>query len=171
MPYGCSPQWEVRQLCELHPTPGAAALGSVALIIFCCTAGRSMGWFSVSQKNNTWNHCHRLHLDFIQAFFKGCVFHFPNLIRKLSSCSYFFKKKNKTFRLKKKFLWKFKHFTNKIAFLNVCVLFPASYIIYLFKKFQIGYRKDEYNSCNMLIKYKCLMSFQVLLLLTVILSF
>ena len=30
--------------------------------------------------------------------------------------------------------------------------------------FQIGYRKDEYNSCNMLIKYKCLMSFQVLLL-------
>lgn len=41
------------------------------------------------------------------------------------------------------------------------VLLPASY---LSKKFQIGYRKDEYNSCNMLIKYKCLMSFQVLLL-------
>ena len=74
------------------------------------------------------------------------------------------KKTKKAFRLKKKFLWKFKHFTNKITFLNVCVLFPASYIIYLSKKFQIGYRKDEYNSCNMLSKYKCLMSFQVLLL-------
>ena len=96
-------------------------------------------------------------------------FHFPNLIQKLSSLSYFKKKKKqkktkKAFRLKKKFLWKFKHFTNKITFLNVCVLFPASYIIYLSKKFQIGYRKDEYNSCNMLSKYKCLMSFQVLLL-------
>nr|XP_058918855.1 NADH dehydrogenase [ubiquinone] iron-sulfur protein 4, mitochondrial isoform X2 [Kogia breviceps] len=32
-------------------------------------------------------------------------------------------------------------------------------------KFQIGSRKDEYNSCNILIKYKCSMSFQVLLLL------
>lgn len=51
------------------------------------------------------------------------------------------KKKQTTFRLKKKFLWKFKHFTNKIAFLNVCVLFPASYIICLFKKFQIGYKR------------------------------
>lgn len=166
MPYGCSPQWEVTAALGALPHPWAAALDSVALIFFCCTAGRSKGWFSEQpeQQNNTWNHCHRLHLDFIQAFFRECKrFHFHNLIQKLVWVISL----KKIFRLKKQFLWKFKHFTNKIPFLKVYVLFPTGYIIFYpsKNKFQIGSRKDEYNSCNILIKYKCSMSFQVLLLL------